>query len=77
METFKATLSIDGTIIRKNFTMPENCNQNVIQKSKFLQKNPNTLLNKVFIFSVILLYLAKYFCKHEMLLQYITVNMKV
>ena len=36
-----------------------------------------SLLNKVFIFSVILLHLGKYFCKHETFLQYITANIKV
>ena len=44
---FKATLSIDGTIIRnkcvKNYTVPQTCNQNVIQKSKFIENNPNML----------------------------------
>ena len=34
------------------------------------------LMNKVFIFSVILLYLTNYFCKHETFLQYIFANMK-
>ena len=36
-----------------------------------------TLLDKVSSFSVILLYLAKYFCKHKIVLQYITANMEV
>ena len=35
-----------------------------------------SLLDKVFIFSVILLYLTKYFCKSEIFLEYIVANMK-
>ena len=59
--------------------MPQTCIQNVIQKSKFLENQPQytALLNKVFIFSLIFLYLAKYFWKHETFLQYIIANMKV
>ena len=58
------------------------CDRLVI-KMKFknqssLQTSPSaSLLNKGFIFSVILLYLGKYFCKHQILLQYIIANMKV
>ena len=42
-------------------------------KIKVFWKQPQyaVLLNKVSIFSVILLYLAKYFCKHELPLKYI------
>ena len=35
------------------------------------------LLNKVFIFNVILISLTKYFGKHEIFLQYITASMKI
>ena len=35
------------------------------------------LLNKVLIFSVILLYLTKYFCKNEIFVKYIVANMKI
>ena len=47
MEIFKAILSIDRTIIKnkgvKNCTVPYTCSQNVIQKSRFLESNPDTL----------------------------------
>ena len=36
-----------------------------------------SLLNKVFAFSVILLYLKKPFCKHEIFWQYIVANIEV
>ena len=48
------------------------CHRLVI-KMKCKQPQYVSLLNKVFIFSVILLHLAKYFCKR----QYIIANMKV
>ena len=56
--------------------------RNVIKmkfKNQFPCKQPQytSLLNKVFLFSVILFYLTKYFCKHEIFLQCIVANMKV
>ena len=59
----------------------QTCNKNEIQKLslKVTCKQPQypSLLSKVFIFSVILRYLTKYFCKHEIFLEYIVANMKV
>ena len=54
-------------------------NQNEIQKLQFLANKPQyaSLLSKVFIFSVILLYLTKYFYKNEIFLEYTITNMKV
>ena len=47
-------------------------NQSSLQKPQYA-----LLLNNVFIFSVLLLYLTKYFYKHEAFLEYIVANMKV
>ena len=59
------------------------CHRLVIKNNSKLKllgnKQPQyaSLLNKVFVFSVTLLDLGKYFCKRETFLQYIIVNMKV
>ena len=59
------------------------CHRLVIKNNSKLKllgnKQPQyaSLLNKVFVFSVTLLDLGKYFCKRETFLQYIIANMKV
>ena len=55
----------------------------LVMKMKFKKQVPckqlqhTSMLNKLFMFRIILLYLTKYFCKHEIFLQFIMANMKV
>ena len=74
---FKSALSIDGTIIRnkwvKDYTVSPTCNENEIQKPKFLESNPSTLhcwIKCSFIvkFCFIWQNIAIYCCKHECLI---------